>query len=331
VDYLHGQTLDLYGQSDSTAQWMAAQGQAYIDAALAGGALDRDKLGEAVSAIRATLKPDLFGSAKDMEFQTLVLAGKLGTLEQSTSRQLTAAQRALKAEEDAAKALDDLAQTQRDALAIARGQYTGILGVQDAIKQLSAAILAEKAISGIMQGSIAGSTYAPKTDTLHSAVTGLDYSGASIGGYLKALNAAGDNAGALDAYQQLTANGATSAMVSKLTGWSLDQINTWVDANNLPRFAGGGWHDGGWAMVGEQGPELAYMPPARIYNAGDTAAMVRGDGGYAELVTEVRALRAEVIALRRQVDTTNDNTARAADAVRTPRQVVVVADLSAAQ
>jgi hypothetical protein len=84
-------------------------------------------------------------------------------------------------------------------------------------------------------------------------------------------------------------------------------------------------------MVGEQGPELAYMPPARIYNAGDTAAMVRGDGGYAELVTEVRALRAEVIALRRQVDTTNDNTARAADAVRTPRQVVVVADLSAAQ
>jgi hypothetical protein len=166
---------------------------------------------------------------------------------------------------------------------------------------------------------------------LHSAVTGLDYSGASIGGYLKALNAAGDNAGALDAYQQLTANGATSAMVSKLTGWSLDQINTWVDANNLPRFAGGGWHDGGWAMVGEQGPELAYMPPARIYNAGDTAAMVRGDGGYAELVTEVRALRAEVIALRRQVDTTNDNTARAADAVRTPRQVVVVADLSAAQ
>jgi len=331
VDYLHGQTLDLYGQSDSTAQWMAAQGQAYIDAALAGGALDRDKLGEAVSAIRATLKPDLFGSAKDMEFQTLVLAGKLGTLEQSTGRQLTAAQRSLKAEEDAAKALDDLAQTQRDALDIARGQYTGILGVQDAIKQLSAAILAEKAISGIMQGSIAGSTYAPKTDTLHSAVTGLDYSGASIGGYLKALNAAGDNAGALDAYQQLTANGATSAMVSKLTGWSLDQINTWVDANNLPRFAGGGWHDGGWAMVGEQGPELAYMPPARIYNAGDTAAMVRGDGGYAELVTEVRALRAEVIALRRQVDTTNDNTARAADAVRTPRQVVVVADLSAAQ
>ena len=331
VDYLHGQTLDLYGQTDSTAQWMATQGQAYIDAALAGGALDRDKLGEAVSAIRATLKPDLFGSAKDMEFQTLVLAGKLGTLEQSTSRQLTAAQRSLKAEEDAAKALDDLAQTQRDALDIARGQYTGILGVQDAIKQLSAAILAEKAISGIMQGSTAGSTYAPKTDTLHSAVTGLDYSGASIGGYLKALNAAGDNAGALDAYQQLTANGATSAMVSKLTGWSLDQINTWVDANNLPRFAGGGWHDGGWAMVGEQGPELAYMPPARIYNAGDTAAMVRGDGGYAELVTEVRALRAEVIALRRQVDTTNDNTARAADAVRTPRQVVVVADLSAAQ
>jgi hypothetical protein len=101
VDYLHGQTLDLYGQTDSTAQWMAAQGQAYIDAALAGGALDRDKLGEAVSAIRATLKPDLFGSAKDMEFQTLVLAGKLGTLEQSTSRQLTAAQRSLKAEEDA--------------------------------------------------------------------------------------------------------------------------------------------------------------------------------------------------------------------------------------
>ena len=40
-------------------------------------------------------------------------------------------------------------------------------------------------------------------------------------------------------------------------------------------------------MVGEEGPELAYMPPARIYNAGDTRAMQSGGGGNADAMAEL--------------------------------------------
>lgn len=56
----------------------------------------------------------------------------------------------------------------------------------------------------------------------------------------------------------------------------------------LPAFADGGLHAGGWAMVGERGPELAHLPPARIYSAGETRQML---GGSQEIVGELRAMR----------------------------------------
>lgn len=43
----------------------------------------------------------------------------------------------------------------------------------------------------------------------------------------------------------------------------------------LPAFADGGSHSGGWALVGERGPELAFMPPARIYTNTDSQALLR--------------------------------------------------------
>jgi phage-related minor tail protein len=42
----------------------------------------------------------------------------------------------------------------------------------------------------------------------------------------------------------------------------------------LPAFADGGSHAGGWAVVGERGPELAYMPPSQIYTASQSASML---------------------------------------------------------
>lgn len=39
-------------------------------------------------------------------------------------------------------------------------------------------------------------------------------------------------------------------------------------AGNLPAFARGGYHSGGLALVGEQGPEIVDMSPARVYPSG---------------------------------------------------------------
>lgn len=49
-------------------------------------------------------------------------------------------------------------------------------------------------------------------------------------------------------------------------------------------------------MVGERGPELAYLPPAQIYTATQTASML----DTTALVSEVRALRQELAQLRTQ-------------------------------
>lgn len=57
----------------------------------------------------------------------------------------------------------------------------------------------------------------------------------------------------------------------------------------VPAFASGGTHQGGWAMVGENGAELAYMPPARIYTAGQTGGILDDSA----MLEEMRQLRTD--------------------------------------
>lgn len=64
---------------------------------------------------------------------------------------------------------------------------------------------------------------------------------------------------------------------------------------SVPHFAAGGYHKGGWAVVGENGRELVNMPPARVFNAGDTAAMLGTDPA---VLAELRAMRAELAAIK---------------------------------
>lgn len=47
----------------------------------------------------------------------------------------------------------------------------------------------------------------------------------------------------------------------------------------VPGFAAGGDHAGGLRLVGEKGPELEATGPARIFNASQTAQILRGGGG----------------------------------------------------
>ncbi len=88
-------------------------------------------------------------------------------------------------------------------------------------------------------------------------------------------------------------------MIQAQTAATLEKTGTTVAQKygfSVPAFAGGGSHSGGWAMVGENGPELAYMPPARIYTAPDTSAIIAGSGRNAvpdgELLNTMRDVRA---------------------------------------
>ena len=65
----------------------------------------------------------------------------------------------------------------------------------------------------------------------------------------------------------------TAKAQSILTAKSGGTLNTRV-------FARGGYAAPGWAIVGEEGPELVnFSNPARVYTAGDTRAMLSGGGG----------------------------------------------------
>jgi hypothetical protein len=57
-----------------------------------------------------------------------------------------------------------------------------------------------------------------------------------------------------------------------------------------PTFASGGPFSGGLRLVGEQGPELEFTGPSRIYSNSDSKKLLNID----ELVAEVKALRAEI-------------------------------------
>ncbi len=60
----------------------------------------------------------------------------------------------------------------------------------------------------------------------------------------------------------------------------------------IPAFAAGGMHAGGYALVGERGPEIAYMPPARIYSNSDSRALVDMSPVVAKLEAIERRLAA---------------------------------------
>jgi hypothetical protein len=73
-------------------------------------------------------------------------------------------------------------------------------------------------------------------------------------------------------------------------GWNSGTSNDWATRNNLPRFAAGGQHEGGWRMVGENGPELENTGPSRIFSNSQSKSMLNND----DLIAEIKALREEV-------------------------------------
>jgi len=76
-----------------------------------------------------------------------------------------------------------------------------------------------------------------------------------------------------------------------------------LQGNQVPAFAEGGAHQGGLAMVGEEGPELVRMGPSHVFTATETQNILgrdtraRGEGGglpetmLRELILEIRQVK----------------------------------------
>jgi hypothetical protein len=65
---------------------------------------------------------------------------------------------------------------------------------------------------------------------------------------------------------------------------------------NIPGFASGGMHSGGFRVVGENGPELEAVGPSRIYSNSQTRDLLN----MTPMLEELRALRDEVARMREE-------------------------------
>jgi len=79
----------------------------------------------------------------------------------------------------------------------------------------------------------------------------------------------------------------------------------------IPAFASGGYHRGGYRLVGEDGPEIEATGPAMYYNASQTKSMLGGsdDGNVSGLIKE---LIAQIDLLRYETRATATHTAKMA-------------------
>jgi len=98
-------------------------------------------------------------------------------------------------------------------------------------------------------------------------------------------------------YNKYVSEGFSSQMVDSIMGYAPGTALDWAKTLGLPAFAKGGLASG-VAMVGEYGREVVdFQNPGRVYSANNTSMMM---GNTQELVSEIRALRAEVAKLREE-------------------------------
>ena len=213
---------------------------------------------------------------KGLEEQIKTLTNAKQAAEESARAQQQAADAASRAAEQVKSAWQSLTNSVFDEVQRIRGLMAGNTPDSLAAAQASFAIATAQAQAGDQEAY----KLLPK---LSQAVTAL----------------AETNTGSLVELRRIQAQTASSL---EYTG----KVVAGQRGLTVPAFAGGGDHSGGWAMVGENGPELAYMPPARIYTASNTRSMLNSGGGdTSEVVAAVLSLDKRLGSMEKQLGEAN--------------------------
>jgi len=275
------------GSSGSSAAGggSGSSGSTATDSALSSWQRATDSIVQTMKDLRQTLiesSPSSFAQLQ-AQFATDVASSEAGSLT------------AYQGLPDLAKKLVD-AQKAQSGSALEQSMFAAnVLATLGRVSASVSAASSKPAVSAaaISQSAAGGSTNVMYEDKTLAWLASQNFSGQAANGYdgYEYANGAWQPIGMPqngsmmpDGQHTVDRNPETGAMQLK----NLD--GSWVPY--VPKFAGGGSHAGGWAMVGEEGPELAYLPPARIYTAPQTRSMLSnagGSGGDGEILTELRS------------------------------------------
>jgi hypothetical protein len=289
----------------------AFQGMSFIDRALGtarstGYLPDSQQLQQAITGATQGVTGRTFATKADQIEAQRLLAFKLRDLQDVAGDQLTEAERQLQVSNKQLESLDAILENARAQIDALRGVDNSVMSVADAISRLNFASTAERAASS-------SASSAPTIDQMvTSAYASIGRAG--LGSSANNVDQAGFNywttqlaTGAISPAD--FSNSFSSAVSEYIKTNPSDPVSTYV--KEIRGFANGGYHTGGIRLVGERGPELEVTGPARIFNAQQTADMLRASAApvsaqgrssqgdpalrqlVADLTTEVANLRVE--------------------------------------
>ncbi|HEY0847394.1 MAG TPA: hypothetical protein VGE12_18640 [Noviherbaspirillum sp.] len=202
-------------------------------------------------------------------------------------------------------------------LALAQSQLDALHGIDASIKTIPDAIAQLRLAIGT--AAQAQATVAAGNNSTASVVTGMFNT--ILGRDPRAEGAAFWTRAFVDNPQSMEEHTRDFIEAAVRTGGTdAARAIAYARANGIPGFASGGDFSGGTALVGERGPELINTGPARIFNAAQTANMLRGDDS--ELLGEVRRLADQVARLSAAAERTERNTASMKDGVKRSTDVL---------
>lgn len=337
---LKKQVSELYNEVSSTSVIAAVEAKQYIDTILAtatttGALPNSTELGEAITEARKTTEKNNFATAVEADRAKLLLASKLVILRDLSKTQLTTAELQLKNSEDQLASLDLILETAKKQMDVFNNIDTGIKTVAEAVAALTAALIKPKSIAsstGASNGVIVGpsAVVAGPSAEVGSAATdpyksskymtetylGAGYGSAfreaedvpkldSIKAYINTLewgNPATEAASARAVAEAAAQYGVSQTEIASAMHLPFLDTMNFFKSYDIPRFADGGFHAGGLAMVGEEGPEVVnFKSPSQIYTASQSRNILGGKD--AALLEELRMLRKEVADLKAATNT----------------------------
>ncbi|WP_312488342.1 DUF4214 domain-containing protein [Massilia timonae] len=307
--------------------------KSFLAIARAGGVLpDSDKLQAVLSVLTQDASAG-FESFADYQRDFYQTRNDMEALASISDAALSVEERTLRTLEGQVASYDEMLSREQEQIDQLKGLSTIGMSIQDAIQALRSAMLAAGSNPVNAAVSTIGDAYETSLGRAPDAA-GLEYwkgsaaAGNSISDIVNAISNSPE-AKIKNLYKSVFGRTADAAglqywMDRAAAGVSYDTIEQGLKESDeykkqqkIPGFAAGGDHEGGWRIVGENGPELEATGAARIFNASQTNDMMRRlaspEQGGAVLAAEIRMLRQEVAALLGAAERTAGSTEQLAD------------------